>query len=161
TSASRALSRLLGDRWQVADIGQTTARLANSVTSVDLASLVLVDVGFGVVIGSVGVALFLLAGLTERRREIATLEAIGAEPRQIRASLIGETTVVGILGIAIGVATGLIVGITLLQVLAGVFDPPPDAPVVPLVALAIVILAIGTGLALATAVADRGVARLG
>ncbi|TMD25754.1 MAG: FtsX-like permease family protein [Chloroflexi bacterium] len=145
----------------MADIGQTTARLANSVTSVDLASLVLVDVGFGVVIGSVGVALFLLAGLTERRREIATLEAIGAEPRHIRASLIGETTVVGILGIAIGVATGLIVGITLLQVLAGVFDPPPDAPVVPLVALAIVILAIGTGLALATAVADRGVARLG
>ena len=71
----------------------TTARLANSITSVDLSSLVLLDIAFAVLIAAVGVALFLLAGLAERRRELATLIAIGAEPRQVRASMAGETPV--------------------------------------------------------------------
>ena len=58
----------------------------------------LLDVVFAVVIAAVGVALFLLAGLAERRRELATLIAIGAEPRQVRSSMLGETLFVGVAG---------------------------------------------------------------
>jgi putative ABC transport system permease protein len=94
--ASARLSQRLGPGWQVADLGGTTARLANSITSVDLSGLVALDVGFATLIATVGMALFLLAGLSERRREFATLVAIGAEPRQVRASLAGELLVVGV-----------------------------------------------------------------
>lgn len=158
--ASAALARRLGDTWQISDLGTTTARLANSITSVDLSALVLLDVSFAVLIAAVGVALFLLAGLAERRREFATLVAIGAEPRQVRASMLGETLFIGVAGIATGLLTGTIVGVTLLQILAGVFDPPADVPAIPVTLIGIttgvVVLALGAALL----VADRGLSRL-
>ena len=117
------------------DLGATNARLANSITSVDLADLVLLDLIFAVLIAAVGAALFLLAGLAERRRELATIEAIGAEPRQLRALVVGEATVIGLSGLLIGVLSGGVVGFTLLQIMAGLFDPPADFPTVPIPAL--------------------------
>jgi len=159
-SASTTLARRLGETWQISDLGTTTARLANSITSVDLSALVLLDVSFAVIIAAVGVALFLLAGLAERRREFATLVAIGAEPRQVRASMLGETLFIGVAGIATGLLTGTIVGVTLLQILAGVFDPPADVPAIPVtlmgVTTGVVVLALGAALL----VADRGLSRL-
>ena len=159
-SASASLSRRLGAGWQVADLGTTTARLANSITSVDLSSLVLLDVAFAVLIAAVGVALFLLAGLAERRRELATLIAIGAEPRQVRSSIAGEALFVGVAGIVTGLLTGALVGIALLQILAGVFDPPADGPAIPLAQIGAMAAAIGLALLAALAVADRGLSRL-
>ena len=100
--AGRRLADRLGSEWQVTDLSTTTARLANSITSVDLTSLVLIDVSFAVLIGAVGVALFLLAGLAERRRELATLTAIGAEPGQLRATLVGEALVIAGSGLVTG-----------------------------------------------------------
>lgn len=155
-----ALGQRLGASWTVTDLGSTNARLSNSVTSVDLAALVTLDVGFAVLIASVGVALFLLAGLSERRRELATLAAIGAEPAHLRAAVAGETAIVGLAGVASGLITGGLVGVTLLAVLAGVFDPPADLPVVPVAALGFVALSVGAGLAVALLVADRATARI-
>jgi putative ABC transport system permease protein len=159
-SASRSLARRLGSDWQVTDLGTTTTRLANSITSVDLASLVALDVAFAVVIAAVGFALFLLAGLVERRRELATLTAIGAEPRQVRASLGGEGLAIGAAGLAMGMLTGVLVGFVLLQILAGVFDPPPEVPAIPLPAIGAVVAAVVAALVIALAVAVRGLARL-
>ncbi len=158
--ASADLIRRLGAGWQVSDLRTTSARLANSITSVDLTSLVLLDVGFAVIIAAVGVALFLLAGLAERRREFATLVAIGAEPRQLRASIVGEALFVGVAGIAIGLVTGTLVGVALLQILAGVFDPPADVPAIPLGLLAAVTAVVVAALGAALVVADRGLSRL-
>ena len=138
-AAARQLTARAGAGWQVSDLTTTAARLANSITSVDLSSLVLIDVAFALLIGAVGVALFLLAGLAERRRELATLTAIGAEPGQLRATLLGEASVIGVSGIVAGLLTGLVVGAALLQILAGVFDPPADRPAVPLAAVGLVV----------------------
>ena len=120
----------------------------------------MLDVAFGVLIAAVGVALFLLAGLAERRRELATLIAIGAEPWQVRSSMIGEALFVGTAGIATGLLTGGLVGIALLQILAGVFDPPADAPATPLALIGAMTGAILLALVAALAVADRGLSRL-
>ncbi len=159
-SASSKLAARLGSGWQVANHDATTARLANAITSVDLSGLVLLNVSFALVIAGVGVTLFLLAGLAERRREIATLIAIGAEPRQIRASMLGETFTIGIAGTITGLLTGSLVGFVLLQILAGVFDPPADAPAVPLLLIGATIAAVAVALTIGLAIADRGVARL-
>jgi len=155
-----SLGERLGPTWNVTDLRSTDARLANSVTSVDLAALVSLDVGFAILIASLGVALFLLAGLSERKRELATLSAIGAEPSQLRAVVAGETSVVGVAGVAAGVVTGGLVGLTLLAILAGVFDPPAELPNVPAVALGVVILIVAAGLAAAYLVAGRAMGRI-
>jgi putative ABC transport system permease protein len=158
--SAAALGQRLGPTWTVTDLGSTDARLANSVTSVDLAALVSLDVGFAIVIASLGVALFLLAGLSERKRELATLAAIGAEPAQLRAVVAGETTVVGVAGVVAGIATGGLVGVTLLAILAGVFDPPAELPNVPAAALGVVVLIVAAGLATAYLVAGRAMGRI-
>ena len=160
TDAARQLSARAGSGWQVSDLTMTTARIANSITSVDLSSLVLIDVAFAVLIGAVGVALFLLAGLAERRRELATLTAIGAEPRQLRATLLGEAIVIGGAGIAAGLLTGALVGVALLQILAGVFDPPADRPAIPFVAMVLMTGTVVAAVAIALAIADRSLRRL-
>ena len=159
-AASANLARRLGSGWQVADLGTTSARLANSITSVDLSSLVLLDVGFAVLIAGVGVALFLLAGLAERRREFATLIAIGAEPRQVRASMVGEALFIGAAGVSQGLIAGGLVGLALLQILAGIFDPPADSPAIPLAFIGLMTAIVGLSLALALGLADRGLSRL-
>src|SRR5206468_3813172 len=76
--AGRTVASRLGASWVVSDLETTSARLANAITSVDLGGLVLLEVGFAVLIGAIGSALFLLAELSTRRRELATIEAIGA-----------------------------------------------------------------------------------
>lgn len=158
-SAAR-LGQRLGPGWSVTDLRSTNARLANNVTSVDLAALVALDVGFAVLIASLGVALSLLAGLSERRREFATLAAIGAEPRQLSGIVAGETSVIGMAGVIAGVVTGLLVGITLLTILAGIFDPPASVPNVPVPAIVLVMAAVAAGLAVAYVVADRALRRI-
>jgi putative ABC transport system permease protein len=160
SGASTALSHRLGSGWSVVDLGTTTARLASSITSVDLSSLVTLDVAFALLIAAVGAALFLLAGLAERRRELGTLVAIGAEPRQIRSSIVGETVFVGVAGIVTGLVIGGLVGATLLQILAGLFDPPADLPAIPLALIGALMAGIAVALAAALALADRGLSRL-
>jgi putative ABC transport system permease protein len=159
-AASAALGHRLGSGWTVVDLGTTTARLASSITSVDLSSLVTLDVAFALLIAAVGAALFLLAGLAERRRELGTLVAIGAEPRQIRSSIVGETVFVGVAGIVTGLVIGGLVGATLLQILAGIFDPPADVPAIPVAVIGAMTAGIAVALAAALALADRGLSRL-
>ncbi len=160
TAAASRLTGRAGGGWGISDLTMTTARLANSITSVDLSSLVGIDVTFAVLIAAVGVALFLLAGLAERRRELATLTAIGAEPRQLRATLVGEALVIGVAGILAGLLTGALVGVALLQILAGVFDPPADRPAVPIAAVGLMAGTIIAAVVVALIIADRALARL-
>ena len=158
--ASTRLVQRLGLGWQIANIDTTAARLANSITSVDLSSLVVLDIAFALLVAGVGVTLFLVAGLAERRRELATLVAIGAEPGQVRATIIGEALFIGIAGIATGLLTGGLVGIALLQILAGVFDPPADLPAVPVELIGAMTGGIVVALVGAISIADRGLSRL-
>jgi putative ABC transport system permease protein len=66
-----------------------------------------------VVVGLAGLAATLLAGLNERRRELAILRSLGAGPRDIFLMLTVEGLAVTALGTALGVAL-LTVGIALL-----------------------------------------------
>jgi putative ABC transport system permease protein len=159
-AAAAAVGQRLGTDWSVTDIGTTTARLANAVTSVDLGSLVAIDLAFAVAIASIGITLYLLAGLSERRLELATLVAIGAEARQIRATIAAEVAAIGATGLLSGLLTGGLVGVTLLVILAGVFDPPAEVPVVPGAAVLLLVAVVGAGATAALLIADRYAARI-
>ena len=56
-----------------------------------------------VVMGLAGMLIALLTGLSERRREMAVLRAVGARPWHVFALLLGEATFLTLLGIALGI----------------------------------------------------------
>jgi putative ABC transport system permease protein len=156
SSAAQRLAARLGSGWTVDDLTTTNARIANEVTSVDLARLVLVDLLFALLIVGVGIALFLGAAFADRARELATLSAVGAEPRQVLTSLAIEAAAIVFGASLAGLVTGLAIGAVLVGVLSGIFDPPPTLPSVPVGTVALVCgLAVVGGAAALLAFARR------
>jgi ABC-type lipoprotein release transport system permease subunit len=80
--------------------------LANAVTSknvvMDIFSVIIE------VIAGIGVLNLLLMAVFERTREIGLLGAMGLKPRQIANLFILEGTLIGLVGVAAGIALGII-----------------------------------------------------
>ncbi len=70
--------------------------------------------GFVVLVGLIGMTTALLAGLNERRREMAILRATGARPGQIFGLLVSEAVALALAGAAAGLAL-LYLGLWLLR----------------------------------------------
>ncbi|MDE2092888.1 MAG: FtsX-like permease family protein [Burkholderiales bacterium] len=115
----------------VTTLGQTQAIISSSLTAVDLRRLTRLELGFAVLLiaGIAGIVLGL--NLAERRRSFAILTALGAKASQVGAFLWSEGLFVVVGGLLLGTATGLAIAKALVAILAGAFDPPPEALVVP------------------------------
>jgi putative ABC transport system permease protein len=98
----------LDELWEVVGIGERALVVMSAlVAAVSLAGLVAV----------------VLAGLNERRRELAVLRALGAAPRHVLALLAAEGALVTLAGVALGVvgaAAGLVAAAPLLQARWGI-----------------------------------------
>ena len=66
-------------------------------------ALLIVSV-FVVVVGLFGMLTALLTSLNERRREMAILRSVGARPAHVFALVMGEATVLTLLGVVVGLA---------------------------------------------------------
>lgn len=77
----------LAELWQVIGVGE---------------SALLVISGFVVLVGLFGMLTALLTSLNERRREMAILRSVGARPRQIFALIMGESAMLTLIGILLG-----------------------------------------------------------
>jgi putative ABC transport system permease protein len=62
----------------------------------------------GIIISALGIYLSLTILVTERRREISILRAIGASRGQIEAMVLWEAAIIGLLGSVIGIVAGLV-----------------------------------------------------
>ncbi|MEZ0448333.1 ABC transporter permease [Cellulomonas sp. ICMP 17802] len=122
---------VLGTGAQVSDLGSTRAVIGSSLTAVDLGGLTRVELTFAVVLAAAAGGLVLVLALTERRRTFALASALGASRRQLRAFVLAEAGVVTVVGVLMGAIVGWALSRMLVQVLNGVFDPPPDALAVP------------------------------
>jgi putative ABC transport system permease protein len=127
-----------------ADISEQAAATSSSLTAVSLAGISRLEEGFAVALALVAVVLF--GGLTgiERRREFATMAAMGARLRTIASFVWTETTVVAGTAAALAAALGTALALMLVTILTHVFDPPPDALALPwrfVVLLAVAVLA--------------------
>jgi len=67
-------------------------------------------------IAGIGILNLLLMAIYERAREIGVLGALGLKPRQISLLFILEGTLIGLVGVAVGVALGLGLNALLMQV---------------------------------------------
>jgi putative ABC transport system permease protein len=116
---------------KVSDIGSAERQIASSLSAVDLRGLTILELSFAVVfvVGATGLSLFL--SFSERRRSFAVLRALGAKRRHLEAFMWSEAVTILLGGGVVGICLGWLVAFTLVKVLAGVFDPPPEALTVP------------------------------
>jgi putative ABC transport system permease protein len=122
--ARKVVSALAG--VEVTDIGSVQRMISSSLTSVNLHGLTRLELAFAVllVMGSTG--LILALGLTERRRNFAILDALGAKSSQLGAFIWSEGLLILVGGGVIGTLLGFGIAQILVKVLTGVFDPPPE-----------------------------------
>jgi putative ABC transport system permease protein len=77
-------------------------------------SALLIVTALVVAVGLIGMLTVMLAGLNERRREMAILRSVGARPAHILLLIIGESLLLSLLGIGLGLML-LYVGLALAQ----------------------------------------------
>ncbi|MCE0485109.1 MAG: FtsX-like permease family protein [Methylacidiphilales bacterium] len=67
----------------------------------------------GIIVSALGIFLTLTILVTERRREISILRAVGASRRQIEALVLWEAAIIGLLGSFLGIIAGLVLAVIL------------------------------------------------
>ncbi|WP_414476127.1 FtsX-like permease family protein [Microvirga sp. M2] len=140
----------------VTTLGETQAIISSNLTAVDLHGLTGIELVFAILMIAGITGLVLALGLSERRRNFAVMTALGAKPRHLRAFLWSEGLLVVVGGAALGLATGLGLAQVLVTILAGVFDPPPEALFIPWLYLGVtVIAALASSAAAVLTVASR------
>jgi hypothetical protein len=137
----------------------------NELTSDPLArgaiALLLVTALVGLALAAVGLLLTVVGDLREERGSLQDLEAQGATPADLRRHVLLRAAVVGVLGLAGGVAAGAIVGalvVAVVSVTAGAENPSP--PLVLAVDWKLILLVLGTLVALSGACAQVATRRL-
>jgi putative ABC transport system permease protein len=158
--ARRVATATRADGTQVRDIGQQTAQTVSAITTVDLAGISRIEEAFAIVLAAGAMALFVTLALAERRRELATMAALGSPLRSVGAFVWSEAALVLGAGLALAAGLGFLLAEMLVAMLQHVFDPPPDALAVPWGFLAALAGAALAGALLATALAARGLRRL-
>ncbi|KIF01941.1 ABC transporter permease [Streptomyces sp. RSD-27] len=131
----------LGPSATVTDITQTRSTVGSSLTSVDLAGLSRIELGFAVLLAAASGGIVLALGLAERRRTFAITTVLGATRRQLRGLVLAEAAALTTAGFAGGALVGWALSHMLIKVLTGVFDPPPASAAVPWGYLAVTALA--------------------
>jgi ABC-type antimicrobial peptide transport system permease subunit len=103
--------RLLAtDNFFVASSTLTYSRIESTLELTDrIASFLQIYVTFGLVIGAVGMGVISVRNVSERKREIGMMRAIGFPRRQVILSVLLELVVLGVIGLIIGVINGLVV----------------------------------------------------
>lgn len=129
TVARRIQAQIGPDRVQTESIASVKATLASSLTSLNLNGLVRIEYVYSALIASAGLTIFLLALLAERRREFATMRALGATGRQLTAFVLSEAGLIGLSGLVVGAIIGAVQAGMLVVILTSIFDPPPDGPI--------------------------------
>jgi putative ABC transport system permease protein len=128
--ADRVRARL-GTSATVTDLSQARSAIGSSLTSVDLAGLTRIELGFAVLLAAAAAGIVLALGLAERRRTFAITTVLGATGRQLRGLVLSEAVAVTVAGLAGGALIAWALSRMLITVLTGVFDPPPAAIAVP------------------------------
>ncbi len=105
----------------------TAADRLNSIQSSynQFQTLALVIIIFVTVIGALGVMSTMAYAVFERRREIGVLMALGVDRRQNIALIAGEATLLTLLGLIIGLTSGLALSYFVLQIIPWWYTLPP------------------------------------
>jgi ABC-type antimicrobial peptide transport system permease subunit len=103
---------LAEDNFYVASTTVLYAEVESSLEMVQrIVSFLQIYVTFGLVIGAVGMAVISIRNVSERKREIGMMRAIGFPRTQVMLSVLLELVVLGIIGLVIGVVNGVLISV--------------------------------------------------
>jgi putative ABC transport system permease protein len=158
-----ALRRQLPAGAQVHDIvaDRNNVPSASGLASADLSGLSRLELGFGLLLALACSGLALALGITERRRALVLLAALGATARQRGRFLTAEARALIVGGLLGGAALGTVIAYLLIKVLNGIFDPPPTGLTIPTGYLAGLVLSLVAVSAAVLVVVGRVAARAG
>jgi putative ABC transport system permease protein len=159
-AAARVALATRADGTIVKNITQQAQQTATSITTVDLRGISKILEAFTVLLAAAAMALFVALAQIERRQEFATMAAVGARLKDIRAFIWSEAGLVLVAGVLLAGALGLVLSEMLVAMLQHVFDPPPDGLSVPWGYLVELIGAAAAGTLAATGLVGRALARL-
>jgi putative ABC transport system permease protein len=158
--ARRVAAATRPDGTVVKNIRQQAAQTVSSITTVDLTGISKIEEAFAIALAAGAMWLFVTVALAERRHELATMAAVGASMRTIRAFLRSEAFLVLAAGLVLASVLGFVLAEMLVAMLQHVFDPPPDHMAVPWRFLAELAGGAVIGAGAALLVASRSVRRL-
>jgi putative ABC transport system permease protein len=124
-SSTRALGTL------VKDIRHQAVQTASSITAVSLSGVRDIESVFAILLVAGAMTLLVALALSERRKELATMAAVGAPLSRISAFVWSEAVLVLALAFPLAVGLGLLLSQMLVAMLQHVFDPPPDHLAIP------------------------------
>ncbi|MFG2041689.1 FtsX-like permease family protein [Dactylosporangium sp. NPDC048998] len=133
---------------------------ASGLAAGSLSGLASLTLAFGLLLASASAGLILVVGAVQRRRSMIALAVLGADNRQRAGFLRTEARALVIAGVAGGLVTGALIAFELVKVLNGIFDPPPQHPVVPWAFLGALFAAVLGTAALATEASARWTGRI-
>jgi putative ABC transport system permease protein len=133
---------------------------ASSLTALNLAGLGTMERIYTLLIISVGMAIFLMAMINERRREFGAMRALGANLRHLRRFLFAEASTIGVLSIIIGAVIGFGLARMLVLLLGAIFMTPTTALEAPWLELATLLLLVAVGMIISTYISSRRLATL-
>jgi len=133
-ATTAALRRQVPAGAQVHDVvaDRATVTSASGLASADLSGLSRLELGFGLILALACSALALALGITERRRALVLLAALGATARQRGRFLTAEARALLAGGLIGGAAIATVIAYLLVKVLTGIFDPAPTGLTIPL-----------------------------
>jgi hypothetical protein len=103
---------LADDNFFVASSSLTYSRIESTLELTDrIGSFLQIYVTFGLVIGAVGMGVISVRNVSERKREIGMMRAIGFPRAQVILSVLLELVVLGLIGLLIGIVNGLLVSV--------------------------------------------------
>ena len=132
----------------------------SSLTALNLEGLGAMERLYTILVTSVGLAIFLVAMINERRREFGAMRALGASLGQLCRFLLAEAATIGVLSLVLGGIVGLVLAQLLVLLLSVIFTIPAAGLVWPGWELATLAGLVIVGMVLSTLFSARRLAAL-
>jgi putative ABC transport system permease protein len=128
---AQRISAVVGPGAAVTNIVNQRHVVGSNLTAVELSGLTRIELAFALVLAAAATGLALGLGFQERRRTFAIASALGARSGQLGGFVWGESIFVTGGGLILGAVIAAALSSILVDVLTGVFDPPPDVLSIP------------------------------